>query len=133
MGANDNLGHNILKLYNVVVQILLTTSKRKPDIYYSKLCVRVASRVAQRLNASIRIPSEITNSPTPAWLTAMAESTTKISELSFDETMQRRKKKDLVSEIEKLKGKVVVDNTIKNLCDQVSRLSENLAKLMKSN
>ena len=43
------------------------------------------------------------------------------------------KKKDLVSEIEKLKGKVVVDNNIKNLCDQVSRLSENLAKLMESN
>ena len=39
------------------------------------------------------------------------------------------KKKDLVSEIEKLKGKVVV----KNLCDQVSRLSENLAKLMELN
>ena len=43
------------------------------------------------------------------------------------------KKKDLVSKIEKLKGKVVVDDNIKNLCDQVSRLSENLAKLMKSN
>ena len=43
------------------------------------------------------------------------------------------KKKDLVSEIEKLKGKVVVDNNIKSLCDQVSRLSENLAKLMESN
>ena len=43
------------------------------------------------------------------------------------------KKTDLVSKIEKLKGKVVVDNNIKNLCDQVSRLSENLAKLMESN
>ena len=43
------------------------------------------------------------------------------------------KKKDLVSKIEKLKGKVIVDNNIKNLCDQVSRLSENLAKLMESN
>ena len=39
------------------------------------------------------------------------------------------KKKD-VSEIEKLNGKVIVDNNIKNLCDQVSRLSENPAKLM---
>ena len=27
----------------------------------------------------------------------------------------------------------MVDNKIKNLCDQVSRLSENFAKLMKSN
>ena len=43
------------------------------------------------------------------------------------------KKKDLVSEIEKLKGKVVVDNNIKNICDQVSCLSENLVKLMELN
>ena len=43
------------------------------------------------------------------------------------------KKKDFVSEIEKLRGKVVVDNNIKNLCDQVSRLSENLVKVMESN
>ena len=34
--------------------------------------------------------------------------------------------------MEKLKGKVIVDNNIKNLCDQVSRLAENLAKLMES-
>ena len=62
----------------------------------------------------------------------MAESTTNLFELSFDE-INAMKKKDLVSEIEKLKGKVVVDNNIKNLCDQVSCLSENLAKLMESN
>ena len=43
------------------------------------------------------------------------------------------KKKDLVSKNEKLKWKVAVDNNIKNLCDQVSCLSENLAKLMESN
>ena len=61
----------------------------------------------------------------------MAESTTNLFELSFDE-INAMKKKDLVSEIEKLKGKVVVDNNIKNLCDQVSRLLENLAKLMES-
>ena len=34
--------------------------------------------------------------------------------------------------MEKLKGKVIADNNIKNLCDQVSRLAENLAKLMES-
>ena len=61
----------------------------------------------------------------------MAESTTNLFELSFDE-INAMKKKDLVSEIEKLKGKVVVDNNIKNSCDQVSRLLENLAKLMES-
>ena len=43
------------------------------------------------------------------------------------------KKKELSSEIEKLKGKAIVGNNIKNLCDQVSRLSEILAKLMESN
>ena len=44
-----NLGHNILELYNVLVQIQLTTSKTKRDIYYSKLDIRVASGVAERL------------------------------------------------------------------------------------
>ena len=62
----------------------------------------------------------------------MAQSATNLLELSFEE-INAIKKKDLVSEIEKLKGKVVVDINIKNLCDQVSRLSENLAKLMESN
>ena len=52
--------------------------------------------------------------------------------MSFNEIIGM-KKKDLVSEIEKLKGKVVVDNNTKILCDQVSRLSKNLAKLMESN
>ena len=62
----------------------------------------------------------------------MAESTTNLFELSFDE-INAMKKKDLVSNIEKLKGKVVVDNNIKNCFDQVPRLSENLAKLMELN
>ena len=62
----------------------------------------------------------------------MAGNATNLLELSFDE-INAMKKKDLVSEIEKLKGKVVVDNNIKNICDQVSRLSENLVKLMESN
>ena len=67
-----------------------------------------------------------------AWFIIMGESTTNLLELSFNK-INAMKKKDLVSKIEKLKGKVVVDDNIKNLCDQVSRLSENLAKLMKSN
>ena len=62
----------------------------------------------------------------------MAESTINLFDLSFDE-INAVKKKDLVSEIEKLKWKVIVENNIKNLCDQVSRLTENLAKLMESN
>ena len=44
-----NLVHNILELCNVLVQIRFTTSKTKRDIQYSKLSIRVASRVAERL------------------------------------------------------------------------------------
>ena len=46
---SDDLGHNILELYNdVLVQIRLTTSKTK-YIWYGKLGVQVASRVVERL------------------------------------------------------------------------------------
>ena len=38
-----------MELYNVLVQIRLTTSKTKRDIKYIKLGIRVASRVAERL------------------------------------------------------------------------------------
>ena len=62
----------------------------------------------------------------------MAENTTNIFELSFD-AINAMKKKYLVSEIEKLKGKVIVDNNIKSLCDQASRLLENLANPVESN
>ena len=44
-----SLGHNILELYNVLVQIRLITSKTKRGIQYSKLSIRVASQVAERL------------------------------------------------------------------------------------
>ena len=37
-----------MELYNVLVQIQLTTSKTKRDTKYSKLDIRVASRVAER-------------------------------------------------------------------------------------
>ena len=44
-----NPDHNILELYNSLVQIRFTKSKRKLDIQYNKLGVRVASRVAEQL------------------------------------------------------------------------------------
>ena len=50
----------------------------------------------------------------------MAENSTNLFKLSFD-VINEMKKKDLVSEIGKLKRNVIVDNNIKNLCDQVSR------------
>ena len=49
MSSNYNLGHNILELYNVLIQTRLTTSKTKRDIQYRKLGIQVASRVAERL------------------------------------------------------------------------------------
>ena len=62
----------------------------------------------------------------------MAENITNLFELSFN-AINAMKKKYLVSESLKLKGKVIVDYNIKNLYDQKPRLSENLAKLMESN
>ena len=47
--CSNNLGNNILELYNVLVQIIFTTSKTKRDIQYSKLSIWVASRVAELL------------------------------------------------------------------------------------
>ena len=45
---SDNLGHNILELCNVLVNIRLTTSKTQRDIQDSKLRIRVASGLAER-------------------------------------------------------------------------------------
>ena len=47
---NFNLGHNILEFYHVLIQTRLTTSKTKRDVYYSKLRIGVAERVAERLD-----------------------------------------------------------------------------------
>ena len=44
-----NHNHNILKLYIVLIQAQLTRSKAKSDVYCSKLVIRVASRIAERL------------------------------------------------------------------------------------
>ena len=46
-----NLGHNILELYNVLIQIRLTTSKTKCNIYYSKLGIQLDSQATERLKA----------------------------------------------------------------------------------
>ena len=45
----------------------------------------------------------------------MAQNTINFFELSFD-AINAMNNKDLVREIEKLRGKVIVDNNIKNLC-----------------
>ena len=38
-----------MELYNALIQMWLTTSKTKRDIYYSNLSTRVASGVAEQL------------------------------------------------------------------------------------
>ena len=45
----DNPGYNILELYNILVHIRFTANKTKLDIKYSKLGIRVASRVAEQV------------------------------------------------------------------------------------
>ena len=46
---NYNPGQNILELYNILVQVRFFKSKKKLDIQYSKLGIRVVSRVAEQL------------------------------------------------------------------------------------
>ena len=43
------------------------------------------------------------------------------------------KKKDLVRYIEKLKGKVVADNQILNLCNEIANLLDNFKSLVSTN
>ena len=50
-----NPGHNILELYNMLVQARFITSKRKLDIQCSKLGIQVAERVAERLKGATKL------------------------------------------------------------------------------
>ena len=43
------------------------------------------------------------------------------------------KKKDLVDYIETMMGKVVTDNQIQNLCNEIANLSENVKGLVSTN
>ena len=43
------------------------------------------------------------------------------------------KKTDLVQQIINLRGKVIVDSDLRNLCDQISNLSETITKLATAN
>ena len=46
-----NLGHNILELYNYLIQVRFATSKMKLDIKYNKLGKEVVLLIAERLQA----------------------------------------------------------------------------------
>ena len=43
---------NILSVYCVSIEVCSTTSKTGFDFCYTKICLRVASRVPERLNTS---------------------------------------------------------------------------------
>ena len=53
-------------------------------------------------------------------------------DLTYD-AINAIKKKDLVEYIEKMKGKVVADNQIQNLCNKIANLSDNVESLVSTN
>ena len=50
-----------------------------------------------------------------------------------DDAINAIKKKDLVDFIEKMKGKVVADNQIQNLCNEIANLFDNVISLVSTN
>ena len=56
----------------------------------------------------------------------------KLFDLTYD-AINAIKKKGLVDYIEKMKGKVVADNQIQNLCSEIANLSDNLKSLVSTN
>ena len=50
-----------------------------------------------------------------------------------DNAISALKKADLVQQIINLRGKVIVDSDLQNLCDQISNLSETITKLATAN
>ena len=53
-------------------------------------------------------------------------------DLTYD-AINAIKKKDLVDYIEKMKGKVVADKQIQNLCNEIANLSDNVKSLVSTN
>ena len=53
-------------------------------------------------------------------------------DLTYD-AINAIKKKDIVDYIEKMKGKVVADNQIQNLCSETANLSDNVKSLASTN
>ena len=86
-----NLGNNILKLYNALIQTRLTTSKTKRDIQFSKLGIRVASRVAERLKTKdIRNKKILGKSQT--WMETQPSAQSPFQKLNFGSSSQKTPK-----------------------------------------
>ena len=64
----------------------------------------------------------------------MVESNTSSNLFSLsDNAINALKKAGLVQQIINLRGKVIVDSDLRNLCDQISNLSETITKLATAN
>ena len=64
----------------------------------------------------------------------MAESNTPSNLFNLsDNAISALKKTDLVQQIINLRGNVIVDSDLRNLCDQISNLSETITKLATAN
>ena len=59
LGNNDNLGHNILEHYNVLIQTWLTTNKAKRDIYIANLVNELPHELQDDLRLRILGKKEI--------------------------------------------------------------------------
>ena len=53
-------------------------------------------------------------------------------EIPYDDINSMRKK-DLVEKIEKMKGKVIFESHVKDLCDQIEKLTESLNQVTAAN
>ena len=53
-------------------------------------------------------------------------------ELSYDD-INAMKKRDLVNQIEKMRGKVIVGSQLKDLCSQIRKFTKNLNDVMATN
>ena len=53
-------------------------------------------------------------------------------EMSYDDINSMRKI-DLVKQIEKMNGKVIFDSHVKDLCNQIEKLTESLDQVMATN
>ena len=53
-------------------------------------------------------------------------------EMSYDDINSMRKK-DLVEQIAKMKGKVIFDSYVKDLCNQIEKLTESLNQVTTAN
>ena len=68
----------------------------------------------------------------PTWTFINREDDDNLLEMSYNDINSLRKK-DLVEQIEKMKGKDIFDSHIKDLCNQIKKLTESLNQVTEAN